>query len=208
MHTDAAIIGVGQSAYTRRPQPGQSTHTFIRDAAVAALDDVGVDAREVDGMAVASFSLAPHAAVDLAWKLGLSLRWLVQENNEFATFVADDDLNLRLAVKARPDGGFQYLVPQGTGWKPLFDVAKDDALTTNPVGFGPPEGAVLYDLGRYDEWFEDKLALFAELVKNEPVTWKGTTRTPLANQMIYPRIESGRLSTWVRVGGSPFHTWR
>ena len=27
-------------------------------------------------MAVASFSLAPDAAVDLAWKLGLSLRWL------------------------------------------------------------------------------------------------------------------------------------
>ena len=33
----AAIIGVGQSAYARRPEPGQSTHTFIRDAAVAAL---------------------------------------------------------------------------------------------------------------------------------------------------------------------------
>jgi len=39
MHTNAAIIGVGQSAYTRRPEPGQSTHTFIRDAVVAALRD-------------------------------------------------------------------------------------------------------------------------------------------------------------------------
>src|SRR5262245_7265583 len=81
MHTDAAIVGVGQSAYTRRPQPGQSTHTFIRDAVVAALSDAGVDAREVDGMAAASFSLAPDAAVDLAWKLGVSLRWLVQDSN-------------------------------------------------------------------------------------------------------------------------------
>jgi probable LLM family oxidoreductase len=60
-----------------------------------------------------------------------------------------------------------------------------------------------FDLNRYDEWFEDKLALFAELLKNEPVTWSGTTRTPLTRQMVYPRIESGRLAAWVGVGGSP-----
>ena len=62
---NAAIIGVGQSAYTRRPEPGQSTHTLPRDAVVAALADAGVDARDVQGMAVASFSLAPDTAVDL-----------------------------------------------------------------------------------------------------------------------------------------------
>jgi probable LLM family oxidoreductase len=60
-----------------------------------------------------------------------------------------------------------------------------------------------FDLDRYAEWFEDKLALFAELLKNEPVTWSGTTRSGLTNQMVYPRIESGRLTTWVGVGGSP-----
>ena len=80
MHS-AVIIGVGQSAYTRRPEPGQSTHTFIRDAVVAALADAEIDARDVQGMAVASFSLAPDTAVDLAWKLGLSLRWLLQDTN-------------------------------------------------------------------------------------------------------------------------------
>ncbi len=60
-----------------------------------------------------------------------------------------------------------------------------------------------FDLNRYEEWFEDKLALFAELLKNGPVTWSGTTRTPLTGQTVYPRIESGRLATWVGVGGSP-----
>jgi probable LLM family oxidoreductase len=60
-----------------------------------------------------------------------------------------------------------------------------------------------FDLNRYEEWFEDKLRLFVELLKNDPVTWTGTTRTPLTNQMVYPRIESGRLTTWVGVGGSP-----
>jgi alkanesulfonate monooxygenase SsuD/methylene tetrahydromethanopterin reductase-like flavin-dependent oxidoreductase (luciferase family) len=48
-----------------------------------------------------------------------------------------------------------------------------------------------------------RLALFAELLKNQPVTWSGTTRTPLENQTLYPRIESGRLRAWVGVGGSP-----
>src|SRR5512145_659119 len=81
MFNNAAIIGVGQSAYTRRPEPGQTTHTFMRDAVVAALKDSGVDAAEIQGMAVASFSLAPDTAVDLAWKLGLSLRWLIQDTN-------------------------------------------------------------------------------------------------------------------------------
>jgi acetyl-CoA acetyltransferase len=77
----AAIIGVGQSQYTRRPESGQSTHTFIRDAVVAALRDAEIDARDVDGMAVSSFSLAPDTAVDLAWKLGLPLKWLLQDTN-------------------------------------------------------------------------------------------------------------------------------
>src|SRR5215216_1899807 len=81
MFNNAAIVGVGQSAYIRHPQPDQSVHTFIRDAVVAALGDAMIDARDVDGMALASFSLAPDTAVDLAWRLGLSLRWLLQDTN-------------------------------------------------------------------------------------------------------------------------------
>ena len=81
MFNNAAIIGVGQSAYTRRPEPGQTALHFMRDAVVAALKDAGLNAGDIEGMAVASFSLAPDAAVDLAWKLGLSLRWLAQDTN-------------------------------------------------------------------------------------------------------------------------------
>ena len=36
MFKNAAIIGVGQSAYTRRPEPGQTALHFMRDAVVAA----------------------------------------------------------------------------------------------------------------------------------------------------------------------------
>jgi len=77
----AVIVGVGQSEYTRRPESGQTTHSFIRDAVVAALKDASLDARDIDGMAVSSFSLAPDTAVDLAWKLGLPLKWLLQDTN-------------------------------------------------------------------------------------------------------------------------------
>src|SRR3974390_86076 len=101
MHS-AAIIGVGQSAYTRRPEAGQSTHTFIRDAVVAALDDAGVAACDVQGMAVASFSLAPDTAVDLAWKLGLSLRWLLQDTNGGSSALKMPSPPLRGAATGRP----------------------------------------------------------------------------------------------------------
>src|SRR3954452_14130752 len=60
-----------------------------------------------------------------------------------------------------------------------------------------------YDLARYEELFEDKLSLFAELLKGGPVTWSGTPRAPISGFQISPPIESGTLKTWVRVGGSP-----
>lgn len=60
-----------------------------------------------------------------------------------------------------------------------------------------------YDLSQYGTLFEDKIDLFAALLEQKPVTWKGRTRPPLANQAVYPPVESGRLRTWVGVGGSP-----
>jgi probable LLM family oxidoreductase len=60
-----------------------------------------------------------------------------------------------------------------------------------------------YDLSQYSALFEDKIDLFAALLDQKPVTWKGHTRTPLAEQLVYPPVASGRLRTWVGVGGSP-----
>ncbi|MBS1674861.1 MAG: LLM class flavin-dependent oxidoreductase [Actinobacteria bacterium] len=59
-----------------------------------------------------------------------------------------------------------------------------------------------YDLRDYDRLFEEKLELFAELVKEQPVTWQGTVRAPLENADVFPKTENG-LRTWVGVGGSP-----
>jgi probable LLM family oxidoreductase len=60
-----------------------------------------------------------------------------------------------------------------------------------------------YDLSNYNELFEEKLELFAALLGGQPVTWSGQSRAPLANQTVYPPIESGTLRTWVGVGGTP-----
>ncbi|MGB6746956.1 MAG: LLM class flavin-dependent oxidoreductase [Xanthobacteraceae bacterium] len=60
-----------------------------------------------------------------------------------------------------------------------------------------------FDLSDYEKLFEEKLEIFAALLKNEPVTWSGTTRRPLADQRVFPPIEKGRLRTWIGVGGSP-----
>ncbi|CAN5144814.1 LLM class flavin-dependent oxidoreductase [soil metagenome] len=60
-----------------------------------------------------------------------------------------------------------------------------------------------YDLSKYEVLFEEKLALFAELLKEQPVTWQGTQRAGLTNQDVYPRTGGGHLKAWVGVGGSP-----
>jgi probable LLM family oxidoreductase len=60
-----------------------------------------------------------------------------------------------------------------------------------------------YDMAHYEDLFEEKLQLFAELLKGQPVTWAGRLRAPLSNQEVYPPSETGTLRTWVAVGGSP-----
>ncbi|MFF0267502.1 LLM class flavin-dependent oxidoreductase [Kribbella sp. NPDC004536] len=60
-----------------------------------------------------------------------------------------------------------------------------------------------YDLADYDKLFEEKLQLFVQLLDEKPVTWEGTVRAALDNADVYPKTESGRLTTWVGVGGSP-----
>src|SRR4051812_7137389 len=60
-----------------------------------------------------------------------------------------------------------------------------------------------YDLSDYDKLIEEKIELFARLLEEKPVTWKGTVRAPLENAEVFPPTESGHLTTWVGVGGSP-----
>jgi probable LLM family oxidoreductase len=60
-----------------------------------------------------------------------------------------------------------------------------------------------YNLSDYEELFEEKTNLFAELLKGSPVTWQGQTRAALTNQDVVPHTEHGPFPTWIGVGGSP-----
>ena len=60
-----------------------------------------------------------------------------------------------------------------------------------------------FDLDQYEELFNEKLDLFAAVLKEQPVTWEGKLRPPLENESVYPKTESGRLTTWIGVGGTP-----
>ena len=60
-----------------------------------------------------------------------------------------------------------------------------------------------YDLADYERLFAEKLDLMSELLAEGPVTWEGTIRPALRGQQIYPKTESGRIRTWIGVGGSP-----
>lgn len=58
-----------------------------------------------------------------------------------------------------------------------------------------------YDLADYEDLFEEKTHLFAELLKGGPVTWQGKTRASLHEQAVVPFTEP--FPTWIGVGGSP-----
>ncbi len=60
-----------------------------------------------------------------------------------------------------------------------------------------------YDLADYEELFDEKATLFAELLKGGPVTWEGKTRAPLLHQDVVPHPESGPFPAWIGVGGNP-----
>jgi acetyl-CoA acetyltransferase len=74
------LVGAAETPYTRHAH-GETTLSLLGRAARAALGDAGLEPAHVDGLGVASFSLAPDKAVDLAWRLGLSVRWLMDDAN-------------------------------------------------------------------------------------------------------------------------------
>jgi probable LLM family oxidoreductase len=60
-----------------------------------------------------------------------------------------------------------------------------------------------FNLDDYEQLFAEKLDLMSLLLTEQPVTWEGTVRGALREQQVYPKTESGRIQTWIGVGGSP-----
>ena len=83
----AVLAAAAESPYTRRPDPGTTTESLLADAFTRVLAAAGLTCGDVDGLGVASFTLRPDHAIDLAWRLGLRLRWLMEDTNGGAAAV-------------------------------------------------------------------------------------------------------------------------
>lgn len=104
---------------------------------------------------------------------------LVLENNAYAGFMADDDLQLRLAVLPNAEGGTDYfrVVDNVVETEPFKSTALDDALTTAPAGF-TRDGKTMYWL---DSDGRDTAALLA-------MDWATSSTTLVAED---PRADIG-----------------
>lgn len=79
MTLSIGITGVAETPLARHPPAGTSTAGLLAQAVRAALDSAGLQLRDVDGLGLASFTLKPDRAIDFAWRMGLRLRWCLQD---------------------------------------------------------------------------------------------------------------------------------
>jgi alkanesulfonate monooxygenase SsuD/methylene tetrahydromethanopterin reductase-like flavin-dependent oxidoreductase (luciferase family) len=54
-----------------------------------------------------------------------------------------------------------------------------------------------FDLADYETLFEEKLDLLTRLLRDQPVTWSGTVRSALSDQIVSPPIAEGHIPTEV-----------
>lgn len=65
-----------------------------------------------------------------------------------------------------------------------------------------------YRLEDYDQLYAEKLELLLAINQNERVTWSGSMRAALDDELIVPRPDRGSLPIWLGTGGSPNSTVR
>ncbi|CAE6795504.1 thiolase family protein [Paraburkholderia haematera] len=75
---DVLLTAAVEVPYRRQPTAA-STGDLLAQAFGAALAESGLSAKDVDGLGVASFTLAPDHAIDVAWRRGLSPRWCMDD---------------------------------------------------------------------------------------------------------------------------------
>jgi dipeptidyl aminopeptidase/acylaminoacyl peptidase len=91
---------------------------------------------------------------------------LLTNTGDYAGFLADEQLKLRIATKSRPDGGTDFFRVAGNKVddKPFASVGLDDSLTTSPAGF-TADGKTLY-------WIDSRGRDTAVLIAQDTKTGK------------------------------------
>ena len=59
-----------------------------------------------------------------------------------------------------------------------------------------------YDLGDYEELFDEKLAMLEKIKANEMLTWEGKHTQKVENKGVYPRSVQEDFPIWVATGGN------
>jgi dipeptidyl aminopeptidase/acylaminoacyl peptidase len=115
-------------------------------------------------------------------------RRLIQHNEGFAGFLADDDYNVRFAFRLTSDGGSEVLRPTDEGgWELFMKIGMDDLLTTAPWGFDK-SGRVLY---MRDSRGRDTAGLTTiNLDTGEETTIATDPRADISDVMVHPTEKS------------------
>jgi len=174
MKDRAAIVGIGETAFAKQLEPGE--HELACQAIQTALDDAGIDASEVDGLA--SYTLETTSEVDIARSLGFGdVTYFGQVGygggagpavvGQLAMAVAAGQCNVGVAWRARK---------RGSGVRPWTRIEEPysvPAAWTRPWGVLRPA---------------DEIALLTRRYMHE----YGATRDHLANVALAIRAHANR----------------
>ncbi|MBL8545548.1 MAG: S9 family peptidase [Hyphomonadaceae bacterium] len=115
------------------------------------------------------------------------------ENSEYAAFVADTHLNLRLATRYTDDGAKHWFQYRDHQWRPWSDARPEDALTTTILGFASDDRTMYLA----DSRGRDTAAIFAIDMRTGGATLVAADdHVDLTRIVTHPR--SGRAQAIVR----------
>jgi acetyl-CoA acetyltransferase len=144
----------------------RGAHWFVARALKQLVDGAGISKDEIDGLCVASFTLAPDSAVGLTQHLGLSPRWL----DHIPMGGASAIVSLRRAARAVQAGDAEIVACIAADTNQIdsfrqstasFSMFAQDAVY--PYGAGGPNGSFAFLTAYYMRTYGAKLADFGKL---------------------------------------------
>ncbi|UZK68135.1 S9 family peptidase [Sphingomonas sp. S1-29] len=165
--------------YVQDAGGNENFHVFAVAAAGGAPRDLTPVDGKVRAMVQGVSSLRPEVVLvglndrdpqffdlyEIDYKAGT--RKLVLQNPGYGSILTDNQFKPRFGMKQVPGGGSSVERREADGsWKPVFQIANEDAFTTNPVGFNK-DGSAFY-------WVDSRGRDKAALMRMDPATLKST----------------------------------
>lgn len=139
----------------------------MRDATNNALNDANLLLKDIDGLAIASFSITPDSAIDIAWRFGLSINWLLQDTNGGSSAMNMLGHAMR-AIQTGAAKNILILAGDATGLAGYAKIANAYNSATrdhlSPLGHGGPNGVYSLVTTRQMKKFNLKKEDYANLL--------------------------------------------